>query len=66
MKQGKRKLQLDRTTIRPLDPQQLRRIVGGTATGSYFASCAGGGDDDDSDLICGVSVTQNYSNEGRC
>jgi hypothetical protein len=50
MKQGKRKLHLDRTTVRPLNPQQLTRVAGGTGDG-YI----------DSDLICDGSMTTNYS-----
>ena len=55
MKQGKRKLQLDRTTIRPLDPQQLTRIGGGTGEGY-----------NDSDLVCNGSMTANYSQNQQC
>lgn len=58
MKQGKRRLQLDRITIRPLRPEQLRRAVGGT----FYAS-GETGDSTDSDLVCTVSQTQNYSNQ---
>jgi hypothetical protein len=62
MKQGKRKLQLDRTTIRPLRPDQLRGVAGGT----FYASGEGNSTSDynDSELVCTVSNTQNYSNQG--
>ncbi len=61
MKQGKRKLQLDRTTIRPLRADQLSRVAGGT----------GGADDQsvdygNSNLRCDGSCTQNYSNDIKC
>jgi hypothetical protein len=61
MKQGKRKLHLDRTTVRPLNPQQLARIAGGTGVG--------GTDDNQSlgsDIYCTGSNTQNYSNDLKC
>jgi len=38
MKQGKRKLHLDRVTIRPLNPSQLARAQGGTG---LSITCAG-------------------------
>jgi len=33
MKRDKRKLQLERITVRPLNPAQLRNVQGGTADG---------------------------------
>ena len=60
IKQGKRKLQLDRTTIRPLRPDQLRQAAGGT----FYASGEGNSTSDynDSELVCTVSNAQNTSN----
>jgi len=58
MKQGKRKLHLDRTTMRPLNPQQLNQVAGGTG--------ATGDDYNDSDLICNGSMTANYSKNQAC
>jgi len=64
MKQGKRKLQLDRTTIRPLDPRQLTHVAGGTGdqNGSDNDCPYGRG----SVLVCDGSCTQNYSNDMKC
>lgn len=62
MKQGKRKLQLDRTTVRPLNPKQLARIAGGTI-GVLTDGCD---NLNDSDLHCYGSQTQNYSNDSKC
>jgi len=60
MKQGKRKLQLQRITVRPLTAEQLARVGGG----GTLDTCV------EDDLIdptaasrrCDGSVTQNYSN----
>ena len=63
MKQGKRKLQLDRTTIRPLDLRQLAGVAGGTGDNN---DDQGGSDCADSVLRCDGSCTQNYSNDMKC
>jgi hypothetical protein len=56
MKHAKRKLQLDRVTVRPLTLEHLSRVVGGTDLGGETVAC-----DDLSDLICPGSMTGNYS-----
>jgi hypothetical protein len=65
MKQGKRRLQLDRTTIRPLNPQQLAQIAGGTGIASVPSQndCNDQGRNSD---VCEGSMTQNYSNDLKC
>jgi len=58
MKQGKRKLQLDRTTIRPLAPQQLRHVAGGTGDSNDQSEGY-----NDSDLLCDGSLATNLSKD---
>ena len=53
MKHGKRRLHLDRTTIKPLTPEQLVRVGGGTDGGTDA--------DGDSEKFCTGSMTGNYS-----